>query len=416
MKKNTENISGALPYTLKEKNRKIVLKLLHSGGAFSLAEISAIVGLSRQTVTKIIDYYLDKNLVCSTGKGESTDIGGKKPKLFKFSSDTKLLCISIGYKKTRVLVLDLQANIHDSVEIRDTHTLSYEMLKNRIMENCSILYQNNPRLKKQIKGVSCSIPGIVEYISGTLRYNIFSSEWGYDIPLKKDLHTMFPMADYVYVDNVGRMIGRSLLWIPNENISQERIVAIYTSVGISACQIANGKIENGANSLIGEIGHMILEPMDHEVCLCGSRGCFEVLASIERARKLVAEKINEFPESPLNQIDPEQISFHDIFEGSRKGDVLCRHIIEFLAKWFGLAMRNIDLTIDPTMIIFFGGFSYADDFFDRKLHEVLNDFHYYPKTDKCKFVYDKRNCFELETIGSAQSLVESFLSNEDLYR
>ena len=397
------------------KNREIVLRLLHHGDVFSLSDISAVVELSRQTVKKIIDYFLAKNLVCVMGKGESTDMGGKKPILFKFNSDEKLLCILISVNKVTLIITDLQAQRIDDVVIPDILRFSYKELIEQISESCDNLYEKHPGLKKQISGVSCSVPGIIENDSGILRYNIFSGNWGYDLPIKDDLHKIFPNVKYIFVDNIGKMVGRSLLWDQKNDIENERVVVIYTSKGISACQLEYGKVTSGANSLIGEIGHMILDYMDEEDCLCGSKGCFEVLTSIDRVQKSVSLLLNQYPNSNLANKSIDEINFRDIFDGSESGDTLCRNINEALAKWFGLVFRNIALTIDPSSIIIFGNFSYADTYFKGRVIDEIKKFRYYPKNNKCKIAYDTRDTFDLEVKGCAQSIIEQYLSNKELY-
>ena len=396
------------------KNREIVLRLLHSGDIFTLSDLSLTVGLSRQTVKKTIDYFIENKFVCEIGKGESTDLGGKKPMLYKFDSDQKLLCILISADRVTIIATDLQAKIIDTI-ILDIYQLSYEELIKQISSSCKILYEKNPDLENQICGVSCCVPGIIEKESGILRYNIFSGNWGYDLPLKEDLEKNFPNVKYIFVDNIGRIIGRSLMWDIKDEVENERVMLLYTSLGISACVLEYGRVLNGVNSLIGEIGHMTLDHLDEELCLCGSKGCFEVLTSIERVRGQVRELISQYPNSLLAQKNIDKLTFRDIFDGSKSGDTLCRLINKSLAKWFGLAFRNIALTIDPSAIRIVGNFSYADDFFKDNLIKEMNKFRYYPKNDKCTITYDTRDAFDMEIRGCAQSIVEQYLSNEDLY-
>ena len=397
------------------KNREIVLRVLHSGNTFTLSDLSSSVGLSRQTVKKAIDYFIEKDLVSEIGKGESTDLGGKRPMLYKFDSGQKLLCILISASSATIIVTDLQANIIDDIIISDIISLSYEELIGQISSSCDTLYKRNLDLEKQICGVSCCVPGIIEKESGILRYNIFMGNWGYDLPLKKDLENKFPDVKYVFVDNIGKIIGRSLMWDFKDEVENERVMLLYTSVGISACVLEYGRVLNGANSLIGEIGHMTLDYMDGELCLCGSKGCFEVLTSIDRVKSRVRELLGQYPDSILAHKNIDELTFRDIFDGSKSGDALCRAINESLAKWFGLAFRTIALTIDPSAIRIIGNFSYADDFFKENLIEEMNKFRYYPRNDKCSISYDTRDTFDMEIKGCAQSIVEQYLSNIDLY-
>ena len=76
------NNTVAKPFQLKVSNRKLIMNVLKKGGAFSIADISSVTGISRQTVTKAIDHFIATKIVVSIGKGDSTDSGGKKPVLF----------------------------------------------------------------------------------------------------------------------------------------------------------------------------------------------------------------------------------------------------------------------------------------------------------------------------------------------
>ena len=72
---------------LKQINRKHILNLLRSSGELSVSDISAQVNLSKPTIMKIMKYYMDKGYLIISGKGSSTDEGGKKPNIFKFNAN-----------------------------------------------------------------------------------------------------------------------------------------------------------------------------------------------------------------------------------------------------------------------------------------------------------------------------------------
>ena len=74
------------PKSLKKANRKVILDLLRKSGELSVAEISGKAKLSKTTVMKIMNYYVEQGFVVISGKGKSTDEGGKKPKLYKFNT------------------------------------------------------------------------------------------------------------------------------------------------------------------------------------------------------------------------------------------------------------------------------------------------------------------------------------------
>ena len=71
---NTTNVK-AMPRDLNIENRKLILDFMKDGQPHSVAEISATLKISRQTVKKKLDFFSSKQLVISRGKGSSTDFG-----------------------------------------------------------------------------------------------------------------------------------------------------------------------------------------------------------------------------------------------------------------------------------------------------------------------------------------------------
>ena len=95
MQKNNNVGSPACPADLKYGNRIQVIETFLSGGVCSTNDISATIGLSRQTVMKSIQFFLRSGLLISVGKGDSTHVGGKRPELFALSPEKYFLCITL---------------------------------------------------------------------------------------------------------------------------------------------------------------------------------------------------------------------------------------------------------------------------------------------------------------------------------
>ena len=230
------------------------------------------------------------------------------------------------------------------------------------------------------------------------------------------------MADYlkkiygkkveVFIENSGKMAGRSVLL--NEAFRDKRVLVLFTTWGVSACLIENGHILNGKDSLIGEIGHMTLDPNDKEVCGCGSRGCFERLISIKR----VQEQIKKNPPSaasPLYKVKPKEITLSLLFDAARENDSYAKGIIANLAHLFALALRNICLVYNPDVVIFQGDYSHADGYFDEALKAETAAFRYFPAEGAFETLYDTRSLFELDGLGAARSLSDMFFENPAIY-
>jgi len=76
MRKVLDQMSGntaALPSDLRRSNRMQVLEVFKWGGEFTINQIAAQVGLSRQTVMKAVQFFVEQGIVAAVEKAGSDD-------------------------------------------------------------------------------------------------------------------------------------------------------------------------------------------------------------------------------------------------------------------------------------------------------------------------------------------------------
>ena len=104
---------------LKRINRKAILNILRNSGEMQVAELSKESKLSKTTLMKIMNYYIDKGLVVIVGKGKSTREGGKRPNIFKFNADGRYaIGIIILANKLLSVVTNLNGEILEKVLVK----------------------------------------------------------------------------------------------------------------------------------------------------------------------------------------------------------------------------------------------------------------------------------------------------------
>ncbi len=401
-----------LPADLKYNNRAQVIDAFLSGEVFSINDVSARVGLSRQTVMKSVQFFLQQGLLTSVGKGTSTNSGGKRPELYTLSRGKYFLCITLWPRDLRIHLYTIGKKLVDSLSLQipllpdpkatidNAGQLAISMLeKHRICPDC-------------LCAVSLSTSGIVDYKTGKLKYSSQSPEWGTDVPLLEYLRSHFVPGTMLFMENAGKMTARPLLLDPS--LGDRRALVIFACWGLSSCLIEKGRILSGKNSLIGEIGHMIIDPNDPERCGCGGVGCFERLVSQERICQMIAVKTREYPKSPLVTAG-EKVSIGDVFAASAREDLLAREIVDYLAHIFAIGLRNISLVFDPDLIYFQGDYANADAYFDLRLRMHLQQFLYYPAEGPFEIYYDHRSLEELDALGSCTALTQQYFDCPDLY-
>lgn len=399
-----------MPSDLKYSNRIQVINAFLSGGTLCASDVSERIGLSRQTVMKSIQFFVKSGLLVSEGKGSSTSMGGKRPELFALSREKYFLCIALWPQELRFHLYTIGKQLADSLCLTIPLPDSPKTAIDNAGQLARQLLEKNRVSLDNLCAVSLSTSGTMDYNTGRLKYSSQSPQWGVDLPLRDWLKPWFGSDTLIFLENAGKMTARPFLLEPE--LSEKRVMVIFSGWGLCSCMIEKNHILSGKNSLIGEIGHMIIDPNDREVCGCGSRGCLERLVSEGRMRRLVERKLADYPQSALGT-RPQQVTIAEIFRCSQEGDPLARELVNYLARVFATALRNISLVFDPDQIVFQGDYAQADSFFDRRLREYLGEFQYAP--DPFEIRYDRRPLAEMDALGSYIALTERYFDAPDLY-
>ena len=411
---NLRNEKAALPSDLKYVNRIQVLEAVRDSGICCANDISASVSLSRQTVMKAIQFFLNNGILVSAGKGDSTTSGGKRPERYMLSPHKYFLCLTLWPQDLCLHLFTIGKSPVDSLCLSHTPASDPEAAIASIARLVDLMLDKNRISKSDICAVSLSTSGIVDRHNGHLKYNSQAPGWGSDIPLEQYLRAHFPEGTPVFVENAGKMTARPYLL--SRDLADKRILVILSGSGLSSCLIEKRHILSGRNSLIGEIGHMIIDPSDTEDCGCGGRGCLERLVSIDRLRQHIDTLRGEYPQSALLHGPVAGLTMPEIFAASTAGDPLANRLVRYIAEHFALALRNISLVFDPDLVVFQGDYAYADGLFDRELRQQLSSFRYYSDGTPFEIKYDRRSLLDLDAEGSYIALANLFFASPELYR
>ncbi|MBR5302680.1 MAG: ROK family protein [Clostridia bacterium] len=398
----TQRGQVAMPGDAKARNRQIMLRVIRSGRVLTAAEISSMTGISRQTVMRFLQHYCQLGVIASVGFGESTSAGGKKPELFQFCDNRRMLCINLWPAAITMAISDLVGEIGTQMHVAhqlsgrldqdldDVHALAMEYLNGQGVQT-DALY-----------GVVLTVPGTVDYDTQTLRYNSQAPAWGTDVNMEEKLRARFGTKLTYYIDNAGKAAGRALL-LEHPEYAAHRLLTLFTTWGVSACLIEKGHVLNGRSSLIGEIGHMIISDTDGIQCGCGKRGCLESMVSLKRVRAMLIS----LGEDEKTAAD---MTLRCLFERSAAGEARARQVSAYLAHCFAVALQNLSLSYNQELVVFQGDFAWADAYFDACLKAELSQFRYYPRGELFGIDYDRRELSLLAAQGGAGKLSEKYFS------
>ncbi|MBM3699714.1 MAG: ROK family transcriptional regulator [Actinobacteria bacterium] len=356
---------------LKQLNRKTILNLLRDSDELSVSEIAEIINLSKPTIMKIMNYYIEKGFIIIKGKGSSTEEGGKKPNIFKFNANGGYsIGMSITANKLRSAITNLKGEILNSLDVDINYNEDLDSILDKIINSYYGLLDKTKVDSEKVIGLAVGIYGLTDYDKGIVFYSPHYPSWGKNIKMQEKIKKRIPGNVLVIIDNLPRFQVFAEMTLGAARNSRN-VVSIFAGYGLGSGIIYENDISRGAHKIMGEVGHMIINPSEEQECACGARGCFEVMVSMDRLRKVIELNKERFPESVLlsicdngniQNLDPEEI-----FNAYRNKDTLAVEALNEIIGWFAVGLSNIILIYDPELIVLHGIYTKAGDGFLEKL-------------------------------------------------
>ena len=199
---------------------------------------------------------------------------------------------------------------------------------------------------EKLCGIGIGLPGHIDFKRGTTRLGNVSCL------------DEFPIVDYV-----GKKSGIKVL-IENDGTlaalaehrygvgqGSERFLTVALGTGIGVGFIENGKPVHTANGTMGDIGHVIVDPIGKHTCRQGCHGCLESVASALALQERYNAVRSNCSDAGLGAL----------FESARNGDIECVRIVEETARFIGAALVTWMHIFAPDRIAFAGGVSAAGE-------------------------------------------------------
>ena len=206
---------------------------------------------------------------------------------------------------------------------------------------------------KQVRGVGIGAPGAVDFESGTVLFAPNLEGWK-DVPLKKELEKRLDLP--VFVENDGNIAVLGV-HVAELKAKPRNVIGIFVGTGIGGGLIINQELYSGFNHTAGEIGHMIID-INGPKCGCGSRGCFEALASRTAIFQRIKAGIKDGEKTILTEMlgeNLEDLRSGDLRKAIRRGDKFVSKVIEQVAEYIGIGVANLVNVLAPEVVVLGGG-------------------------------------------------------------
>lgn len=318
---------------IRDMNTTLVTKIIIEKGPISRASIAKELGLTKATISAIVQNLLDRHLVEEIGTANIPS--GRKPVLLKFCYDCGY-AVSVDVSAAHISVLTAHLGGGNCSLIQYPTKNKRETILAELIRCIESQMQHIPKSSYGVVGITLGMHGITNH--NEVLFTPYSPYSQIDFVNELEKHFNIP----VLVENEANLsiLGEYIFHYPVNNM-----VGISVHSGIGLGIMINGELYHGFNGYAGEFGHSIIE-VDGRPCPCGNHGCFEQYAS-ERAL------LDEL--AKCKQTD--SISIEDFVKLYTIQDGDAVYIMNLFVKYMSIGIRNIINTLNPELILINSSFT-----------------------------------------------------------
>ncbi|KGF05205.1 MarR family transcriptional regulator [Actinomyces sp. S6-Spd3] len=271
--------SGATNQNLRAHNLSLALRhILANPGAINRAGIAAQTGISRATMSRLVDELIATGLVEESDDKLSTGGRGRPTSVLSPASGTVIaLGLQVNISVLGAYLVDLSGNVlaRETLEGDFSGSDPQATLRKLARMGRRVLREGHEE-GTTFLGSALALPGLV---SGDTLVTAPNLGWK-NIPFDELTH---PLHD-LHVTLIANEADLAAFAVahPRPGVPEGPASFIYVSgeVGIGGGLVINHQPLSGAHGWSGEIGHICVEPQGN-VCSCGARGCLETIAGLK---------------------------------------------------------------------------------------------------------------------------------------
>lgn len=338
-------------------NTAVVLDALRRQAPLSRAELSQHTGLTRSTISSIIQDLLNQNLVQET-TFQSDRVGRPGMQLELNPAGGFAVGIELGVDFISLVVTDFVANVLWRSRVLSNPSDGQDaILEQAFALTHQALVEGQARGLRPL-GIGLGVPGLVDLRQGEL---MLAPNLGWkNTPLRGLWSQRFDLPVFVENDGNASALGEYYLGVAR---GLKNFIYLSADVGLGAGILLDGKLFRGSHGFAAEVGHMTTVP-GGELCGCGKRGCWETQvgpravvryykqALLRRNPGLTAEELNDGLEG---------INFESVLEAARQNDSIALAALHEVAVSLGIGIANLVNIFNPQLVVLGGALVRAID-------------------------------------------------------
>ena len=349
---------------VKELNKNNVLSVLITRAPISRTEIAQATGLSKMSVTNLINELIGDRLVEEVKDSSAYTVGRPAGYLSILPKSRLILGLYISQSFIQVCQSDLCGEIYRSAKTPlDPHETKDTFRRKIIASIQGIISEDN--LPKLI-GIGVSTIGVVQRQNGAI-ISAVNFHGIREVPVSEWLREIVSCPVVVDTDSNASALGEMYFGHAKDI---DNFLYVGIADGIGAGIIAQRNLYTGDRGYSGEFGHISVD-INGPICSCGNRGCLEGFASAARISKLAHDLLS------LGGVDTrltiENTSFDAIASLACGGDEFCVGLLRKMCFYISSGLATLINLLDPAAVFMGHDFALAGNLGVGMIKEYLEN-------------------------------------------
>ena len=352
---------------MREANRSLILNYLREHGPLARVSISRRTGLSRTTVSSIVDALIKEGLVREGSTQNAARSGGRRAILVHFNESAgTVLGVDMGRSHLIIVATNLAAEVVARHSGGFDATQGPEVCLPLLVAELNRFVERQHLTWDSIVGIGLGIPGPMDARVRMLISPPRMPGWhGVDVQriLRRELHVPIYLGNDANMGALGESrfgAGRGI----------EDFAYVKLGTGIGCGMVIDGQVYRGSRGTAGELGHVTIEENGPR-CDCGNRGCLEAVAA---ASSIVRDAVSGTSinrkrardglppvEGVLARREPDGVDVAEVVQAALAGDLASQAAIERAGELVGIALASLVNLFNPSVIVVDGSVSRAGD-------------------------------------------------------
>ena len=287
------------------------------------------------------------------------------------NADDLILGVDLGGSKILTAVVNSRGEMLSSNESTTPATEGHEAVIQSIVDSSHRVLKQADVAISELIAIGVGAPGLSNPETGILFTSPNLPGWR-NVPLRDIMQERLDKKTFVINDANAAALGEFCFGAAR---GTRNFIYVTLSTGIGGGIVIDGKIYSGVIGAAGEVGHMTIDD-EGPICNCGSRGCWETLASGTALAKEARHRIKEGVRTSILEYvegDVEKVTAQVIHSAAKQGDSLAKELIARTGYYVGVGLANLINIFNPELIVIGGGLSNIGDMLLKSAFKVAGE-------------------------------------------